>query len=44
MDATPQTNGNTHVSEWVFVRRFRHWRSGQWVYRKNGGFFRFRLY
>jgi hypothetical protein len=26
---------------WVFCLCFKHWRSGQMVYRKNGGYFRF---
>jgi hypothetical protein len=26
---------------WVFCLCFKHWRSGQLVYRKDGGYFRF---
>lgn len=26
---------------WVFCKCFKHWRSGELVYRKDGGFFRF---
>ena len=26
---------------WIFCKCFKHWRTGELVYRKNGGFFRF---
>lgn len=26
---------------WIFCERFKHWRTGQYVYRKNGGVFCF---
>lgn len=26
---------------WVFCKCFKHWRTGELVYRKDGGFFRF---
>jgi hypothetical protein len=45
MDTPQQLNGDKHRNrEWVFVRRFWHWRAHRWIYRKNGGFFRFRRY
>lgn len=41
---TPPRSGDLppNDGEWVYCRRFRHWRTGQWVYPKTAKFFRFR--